>query len=165
LAFGVVGRRDVVAGSFPDIAQHLRAHSPWMLEDLPPFVKLRSTGACAASVQWSEGKGLRIGDAALARDALSSQGIATGASEALQACAMDGEDDLASIVARQREQRQAHLRSLLGVLENGRFSDTPAWREYIDFVGSLLEPDNVEWTAAVRGDRIHRVDLKHQNMH
>ncbi|MHB8268214.1 geranylgeranyl reductase family protein [Bradyrhizobium sp.] len=165
LAFGVVGRRDAVAGSFSDIAQHLRARAPWMLEDLPRFAALRSTGACAASVQWSEGNGLRIGDAALARDALSSQGIATGASEALQACAIDGEEDLASIIARQREQRQAHLRSLLGVLENGRFSDTPAWREYIDFVGSQLEPGNVEWTAALRGNRICRVDLKHQNMH
>jgi flavin-dependent dehydrogenase len=165
LAFGVVGRRDAVAGSFADIARHLRAHAPWMLEDLPPFAELRSAGACAASVQWSEGNGLRIGDAALARDALSSQGIATGASEALQACAVDGEDDLASIVARQREQRQAHLRSLLGVLANGRFSDAPAWREYIGFVGSQLQPDAVEWTAALRGNRICRIDLKHQNMH
>lgn len=164
LAFGVVGRRDAVAGSFSDIARHLGAHAPWMLEDLPPFAELRSGRACAASVQWSEGNGLRIGDAALARDALSSQGIATGASEALQACAMDGEDDRASIAARQREQRQVHLRSLLGVLESGRFSDTPAWRHYIDFVGSKLEPENAEWTVALRGNRISRVDPRHHDM-
>ena len=137
-----------------DIAQHLRVHAPWMLEDLPSFAALRSGGACAASVQWSEGSGLRIGDAALARDALSSQGIATGASEALQACAMSGEDDRALIVARQREQRQAHLRSLLAVLENGRFSHAPAWREYIDFVRSQLNPEIVEWTVAVQHGRL-----------
>jgi hypothetical protein len=85
-------------GSFHDAAQRLRIHAPWMLEDLPAFAGLRSGGACAASVQWSEGSGSRIGDAALARDALSSQGLATGASKALQAC-VGGEDDRALIVA------------------------------------------------------------------
>jgi flavin-dependent dehydrogenase len=159
LAFGVVGRRDAVAGSLMDIARHLRVHAPWMLEDLPAFAELRSGGACAASVQWSEGGGLRIGDAALARDALSSQGIATGASEAMLACAMRGEDDLALIVARQREQRQAHLRALLGVLESGLYSDAPAWREYIDFVASQRVPEVVESTVAVRHRRIQRVHL------
>jgi flavin-dependent dehydrogenase len=157
LAFGVVGRRAAVAGSLLDIAQHLRVHAPWMLEDLPSFAKLQPGGACAASVQWSEGGGLQIGDAALARDALSSQGIATGASEALQACAMGGEDDYALIVARQREQRQAHLRALLAVLESGRFSNAPIWREYIDFVASQRAPEIAEWTAAVRHQRIQRV--------
>jgi flavin-dependent dehydrogenase len=160
LAFAVVGRRDAVAGSFLDIAQRLRVHAPWMLEDLPPVAGLRSGGACAASIQWSEGSGLRIGDAALARDALSSQGIATGASEALQACAMGGEDDRALIIARQREQRQAHLRSLLAVLENGRFSHVPAWREYIDFVLSQLEPEIVEWSVALQRHRIQRVHFR-----
>lgn len=160
LALGVVGRRDAVAGGLPDIATYLRRHAPWMLQDLPPFAELRPAGAGAASVQWSEGPGVRIGDAALARDALSSQGIAAGAAEAMQACAIDGEDDRALILARQREQRRAHLHALLGVLENGRFSDTPAWRHYIDFVRARLDPQIAESTAAVRGRRIRRVDLR-----
>jgi hypothetical protein len=160
LAFGLVGRGSAVAGSFHDIAQHLRVYAPWMLEDLPALVGLRSGGACAASVQWSEGSGLRIGDAALARDALSSQGLATGASEALQACAMGGEVDHALIVARQHEQRQSHLRSLSAVLESGRFSDAPTWREYIDFVRSELDPEIAEWTSAVQRNRIQRVYLR-----
>jgi 2-polyprenyl-6-methoxyphenol hydroxylase-like FAD-dependent oxidoreductase len=160
LVFGVVGRRAAVAGSFHDIAQRLRTHAPWMLENLPAFAALQSGGACAASVQWSEGSGLRIGDAALARDALSSQGLATGASEALQACAMGGEDDRVLIVARQREQQQSHLRSLSAVLESGRFSDAPTWREYIDFVRSELDPEIAEWTSAVQRDRIQRVYLR-----
>ena len=160
LAFGVVGRRAAVAGSFHDIVQHVRVYAPWMLEDLPAFARLRSGGACAASVQWSEGSGLRIGDAALARDALSSQGLATGASEALQACAMGGEDDRVLIVARQREQRQSHLRSLVAVLESGRFSDARTWREYIDFVRSELDPEMPEWSIAVQRNRIQRVYLR-----
>jgi hypothetical protein len=163
LVFGVVGRHDMVAGGLLDIARHLRVQAPWMLEDLPPFAELRSGGACAASVQWSDGGGLRIGDAALARDALSSQGLATGASEALQACAMVGQDDRALIVARQREQRQAHLRSLLAGLGNGRFSHTPTWRQYIDFVVSQRDPNIAEWTAALWRRRIQPVCLRNQD--
>jgi flavin-dependent dehydrogenase len=159
LAFGVVGRRDAVAGTLSDIAQRLRVHAPWILEDLPPLAQLRPGRACAASVQWSEGGGLRIGDAALARDALSSQGLAAGAAEALQACAMRGLQDRALIASRQREQRNAHLRTLLRVLESGRFCQAPAWRGYIDFVQSQLDPEIPEWTAAVQRGRILRVEL------
>jgi hypothetical protein len=163
LAFGVVGRRDAVAGSLSDIAQHLRIHAPWILEGLPPLAEWRSGRACAASVQWSEGGGLRIGDAALARDALSSQGLAAGAAEAMQACAMRGVQDRALIVSRQREQRNAHLRALLSVLESGRYSQAPFWRGYIDFVRSQLDPEIAEWTAAVQSGRIRRVGLRNQH--
>ena len=159
LSFGVVGRRDAVAGSLLDIIRNLRRDAPWMLEDLPAIAELKSAGACPASVQWSEGSWLRIGDAALARDVLSSQGIATGAAEATLAGAMRGADDLALTVARQHEQRRAHLRALLAVLENGRFSDAPDWRRYIEFVRSQLDPKIAAWTAAVRHERIRRVAL------
>jgi hypothetical protein len=77
----------------------------------------------------------------------------------LQACAIGGEHDRALIAARQREQRQAHLRSLLGVLETGRFSKAPAWRDYSDFVRARLEPDVAEWTAALQRGSIQRVSL------
>lgn len=157
LTLGVVGRRDAVAGSLSSIAQHLRLHAPWILEDLPTLAEWRSGRACVASVQWSEGGGLRIGDAALARDALSSQGLAAGAAEAMQACAMRNAQDHALIVSRQREQRNAHLRALLSVLESGRFSQAPVWRGYIDFVRSQLDPEIAGWSAAVQGGRIRRV--------
>jgi flavin-dependent dehydrogenase len=160
LTFGVVGRHDVVAGSVFDIARHLRVHAPWMADDLPCFDALQSAGARAASVQWSEGGGLRIGDAALTRDALSSQGIATAASEAMLAGAIASGEDHALVLARQREQRQTHLRSLLGVLENGRFSGAPAWRQYADFIVSQIDPQIAECTAAVRRHRIHPVELR-----
>lgn len=160
LSLGLVGRRAAVAGRPSDIAGHLRAHAPWMLEDQPPPGEWQPGGTCAASVQWSDGDSLRIGDAALARDPLSSQGIAAGASEAMQACAADGPGDHDLIVARQLEQRQAHLRSLLGVLQDGRFSATPAWRTYIDFVARQIDPNLTGWTAAVRHGRIERVELR-----
>jgi flavin-dependent dehydrogenase len=159
LTFGVVGRREVVAGNIFDICQHLRAHAPWFLDGMPPFNELRAGGSCSASVQWSEGRGLRIGDAALARDALSSQGIATGASEAMLACAIASQDDSALVLARQREQRQAHLRSLLGVLQTGRFSKAPAWDDYIRFVLRRLQPETFGLTAASRKGRVESASL------
>ena len=158
LALGVVGRRAAVAGRVCDIARHLQVHAPWMLQDLPPFAELQPGGACAASVQWSDGDSLRIGDAALARDPLSSQGIATGASEAMQAGAAGDEDDRDLIVARQHDQRHAHLRSLLGVLQTGRFSAMPVWRDYVDFVLRQFDPKVADWTVAVRQGRVARVD-------
>ena len=84
---------------------------------LPALSQMRANKAKPASVQWSEGPGLRIGDAALARDALSSQGLVAGSTEGLLAAAWEDETDLRSIQARQCEQRRAHLRSLLGTIE------------------------------------------------
>jgi flavin-dependent dehydrogenase len=160
LTLGVVGRRNAVAGASSDIARHLRVHAPWILEDLPPLGELQPGAACAASVQWSEGDRLRIGDAALARDALSSQGLAAGAAEALLAGAARSVQDCDLIASRQREQRNAHLRALLGVLEGGRFSREPIWRDYSDFVRSRIDPEIAGWTAAVRDGRICRVELE-----
>jgi len=161
LTLGVAGRREALAGSPLGIAQQLRLHAPWLLQDLPAFADLRPGGGGAASVQWGEGDGLRIGDAALARDALSSQGLAAGTSEALLAAAMASEDDRAAILARQREQRQAHLGSLLMLFETGRFAQAPAWREYGDFLRAQHHPQPVTWTAAVRDQRVRRIGLRH----
>ena len=66
------------------------------------------------------------------------------------------------IVARQHGQRQAHLRSLLGVLQTGRFSAAPVWRDYIDFVLPQLDPKIADWTVALRHGRVQRVDLRPQ---
>jgi len=74
-----------------------------------------------------------------------------------------GEQDRALIVARQREQRNAHLRALVSVLEGGRFSQSPVWRDYIDFVRSQFEPEIAGWTAAVQGGRLRRVDIGNQH--
>ena len=64
---------------------------------------------------------------------------------------------------RSRSRRsKAHLRSLLAVLQIGRFSATPVWREYIDFVVSRIDPRIADWIVAVRHGRIERVDLPRQ---
>src|SRR4029077_9818713 len=89
----------------------------------------------AASVQWTSGEvGRRVGDAALARDILSSQGLADGISEALYAAAIQSEDDETLLSLRQAEEKAAHLRSLRNLIAHCRFREVEAWREYAEFV-------------------------------
>jgi hypothetical protein len=78
VTFGLVGRAAVLAGCLTSIERHVRRFAPWLLDGLPAVAAMSPGPTKPASVQWSaSGSGLRIGDAALARDALSSQGIAT----------------------------------------------------------------------------------------
>jgi hypothetical protein len=110
-------------------------------------------------VQWTDGHAnLRIGDAALARDALSSQGIVTGTSEALLAAAWSDDRDLRRIRMRQQEQRRAHLMSLLDVIDRCRYADHPVWRDYRAFVAAHVDGP-LQSSAALRHGKIERVDF------
>jgi 2-polyprenyl-6-methoxyphenol hydroxylase-like FAD-dependent oxidoreductase len=159
---GVVGRADSVGGSPDEIEERLREFAPWLLAGMPALASMHPNKARPASVQWSVGpSGLQIGDAALARDALSSQGMATGSSESLLAAACQGERDLALIRNRQFDQRQAHLRSLLGMIERCRYRDHRVWRDYRTFVAAHIDPAPIGTSAALRGRRIEPVDVSH----
>ena len=159
ITVGAVGRGASVSGSPRDIECRLRRAAPWLIEGLPALTQMRANKAKPASVQWSQGPGLRIGDAALARDALSSQGIATGSTEAMLAAAWDDEADLRSIHARQCEQRGAHLRSLLGTIERCRYADHPVWQDYRAFLTAHVESESPRMTAALRGGRLETVSI------
>lgn len=152
---GLAGRGPAVVGTPPQIMARLRVTAPWILDGLPDLADMQPGHAGAASVQWAQGNdGLRIGDAALARDALSSQGLATGASEALLAAASNSETGRDLIDLRQREQRQAHLRSLLATLDRARYAHSATWREYRMFLASHVEPAAARSTAALRHGQI-----------
>lgn len=159
ITVGIVGRGAGLSGSARDIECRLHRAAPWLIEGLPAFSEMRANKARPASVQWSEGPGLRIGDAALARDALSSQGLVTGSAEAMLAAAWEDEADLQAIRARQDEQRRAHLRSLLGTIERCRYADHPVWQDYRAFIAAHVENERPRMTAALRGDRIETVSI------
>ena len=114
-----------------------------------------------ASVQWTAGgDARRIGDAALARDALSSQGLAAGISEALYAAAVVDESGESLLSLRQREQRAAHLLSLARSIAACRFRAEEAWQEYEMFVAAHLTHER---TAAARRPsrrRLTKLSLK-----
>ncbi|HEX8351785.1 MAG TPA: hypothetical protein VF611_02595, partial [Pyrinomonadaceae bacterium] len=132
LLLGVVGRGKMLAGSPAEVERSLREHGAgWLLEGLPTVGEMTPGRTGPASVQWAEGDTAvrRVGDAALARDALSSQGLANGISEALYCAAIKDEYDEHLFALRQREQRAAHLRSLAGLIDGCRFRAAGAWKE------------------------------------
>jgi 2-polyprenyl-6-methoxyphenol hydroxylase-like FAD-dependent oxidoreductase len=160
VTIGVVGRGNAVAGSADEITQYLRAYAVELFEDGPVLQDMFANRARAASVQWAEdGAKLCIGDAALARDALSSQGIATGASEALLAWASSSEQDLNLIRTRSRQQRGAHLRALLNIIDDCKYAARPAWQEYRAFVAAQPQGSAADVTSALRDGRIEQVAL------
>jgi 2-polyprenyl-6-methoxyphenol hydroxylase-like FAD-dependent oxidoreductase len=154
---GVVGRL-AIAGTPAAIEDVVRSHASWLLDGLPALAAMRPGAAGAACVQWTETGGhLRIGDAALARDPLSSQGLATGASEAMLAAAVRDDRDRALLAARQREQRQVHFVSLLQAIDRCRHADAPPRLAYRAFVARQIGTPEHSSTAALRGGRIEAV--------
>jgi flavin-dependent dehydrogenase len=113
---------------------------------------MRAGKISSASVQWTRGKvGLRIGDAALAKDTLSSQGLASGISEALYAAALRKEEEQTLFSLRQIEQRQAHLNSLAHLIARCRFRQQEAWQQYAGFIAARIN-QGPQVEAALRVD-------------
>lgn len=142
IAVGVVGRNAAVAGAPSAIERHLRqCGAGWVLESIGPLAELIHGSVSTASVQWSvDDLGLRIGDAALARDPLSGQGLATAISDALcAASAFGNEDHIRLLRLRQNEQRVAHLRALARSIGDCLFRHEQTWREYSEFLAQHLD--------------------------
>jgi 2-polyprenyl-6-methoxyphenol hydroxylase-like FAD-dependent oxidoreductase len=155
LIFGVVGRGPAVTGPAAAVEQRIRRAASWIMEGLPSLAHMAEGAAGAASTQWTEGDATpRIGDAALARDALASQGLATGASDALLAVAAATPGDLDLMRVRQAQQRQAHLRALLGMIDESFYRQRPIWRDYRAFLAAHLGDDRVVTNVALRDGRI-----------
>lgn len=103
-----------------------------------PCAGLRPPGRGGlASVQWSIGPAspIRIGDAALARDALASQGLATGFSDALRVLRGQTTDERASWLA---DQRRDHLGAIAHAIDDAHHRQTEFWSGYRQFVRRAL---------------------------
>jgi hypothetical protein len=124
----------------------------WLLDGFGPLSTAGTGRSHPASVQWSErSRCVAIGDAALARDILSSQGLAVGISDALYATAERTDDDAMLIAQRRSADRTAHLQSLQQVLDTCRYRDRPEWCAYANFLsihqGSNFQSDRVVLNA------------------
>jgi hypothetical protein len=109
------------------------AGAGWLVEQVP-LEGMPTTCRVASMSIPVRGPGpiVALGDAALARDALASQGGSIGLSDARLAAepATSSED----ITQRAAEGRARHLQFLTGVLDSCRHRDTPAWSEYRQWV-------------------------------
>jgi 2-polyprenyl-6-methoxyphenol hydroxylase-like FAD-dependent oxidoreductase len=156
---GVVGRGRSLGGA-PDMLERALqdAGAAWILEGLPHMESMRAHAAHPASVQWTDNSRVTaIGDAALSRDILASQGLATGISDALYAAAAVEPEALRLFGAHQREQRNAHLTALLEQIAKCRFRDEPVWRDYHAFIARHVGTRTSFRTVALVDGRI--VDL------
>jgi flavin-dependent dehydrogenase len=156
LVLGIIGRKKTIMGDPLRLEQQLYEDGAgWILEGLPSIGEMIPGKTAPASVQWTnEDVGVRIGDAALARDTLSSQGLAAGISEAFYAAAIrsDGDESLFSL--RQVEQRLVHLRSLAQLIVRCRFRENKTWQEYAEFIAEHSHYRQAESNVALRAGRI-----------
>jgi hypothetical protein len=143
LTFGVVAPKWFRTGSLTRELRELGLG--WILAGLPESETMAAGRGGIASVQWSQGPDhpVRIGDAALARDSLSSQGLANGLSDALR-----GSDDEPDLRRRHEAERQTHLTSLLGEIERCWCGSSSNWVAYRAFLRVHLDAIS---TAAVAG--------------
>jgi flavin-dependent dehydrogenase len=152
----VVGRGEELRYSPAALERTLRSvGAGWLLDGFEPLSTAHTGRSHPASVQWSEGSNCSaIGDAALSRDILSSQGVATGISDALYAVAARSANDDALGSRRQSAERAAHLESLQQVFAACRYRDRPEWRAYTQFVVLHQRPVAIPNRTALIAGRV-----------
>jgi hypothetical protein len=132
---GLVQGRDQWRESAGRLSERLRvAGVEWLLAGLRCEAGAASIGG-AASLQWSSGAGpaIRIGDAAVARDALAAQGIANGISAGLSL--FESPDGERSYPGRTKTEFLSHLSTLQELARNCAYREHPFWEGYADFLG------------------------------
>jgi hypothetical protein len=137
LTFGIVAPKRFHSAA---VARKLRQLGlGWILTGLPSLETMAAGRSGIASVQWSEGPHhpIRVGDAALARDSLSSQGMANGLSDAVQAS-----ENETGLWRRHKEERQAHLASLMREIERCWCGSSCNWVAYKTFLRGHLDAMN-----------------------
>ena len=124
----------------------------WLLEGMPSLSSMARGASGTSSLQWAQsGRAALVGDAALARDSLSSQGLAASISDALYAVAAIESGDMKSLRARHATNLSAHLTYLNEVLTRCRFRETPLWHAYETFVAENAWRQT-DWTHPVLRD-------------
>jgi hypothetical protein len=132
----------IAYSNFSAFSEGLRdAGADWLLAGLGGPARatpLRSAKGGISSVEWSTAwhDGAEpVGDALLAGDSLSSQGIAWALSDAMHLHL-----PWAKRLVRAQEQRQSHVGMLHGMAANNRFANEPAWQGYRAFLKATLDP-------------------------
>ncbi|MGH8904088.1 MAG: hypothetical protein ACRDYA_21010, partial [Egibacteraceae bacterium] len=111
-----------------ELRRRLEAESAgWLAGDVDVHQGRWSRRVASLSIPFGSPGVVAIGDAALARDALASQGTSIGLSDARLAAGGASRHDLEH---RRADGLDRHLRSLRGVLATCRHRDQPAWSTY-----------------------------------
>jgi hypothetical protein len=135
LAIGVVVSKAAGGMTPKDIEKYVHAAGAgWVLKGTGSLGSIQAGKGGVASVQWSAGPAatLRVGDASLARDSLSAQGLCFGISDAVSLVRNPGHAD--RWPDREREQLKRHLAFLAHAMERSRFRAAKPWAEYRRFL-------------------------------
>ena len=134
LMVGLVQGRDQWRESAGPLAQKLRsAGVDWLLAGISGEASEVMIGG-VASVQWSSGPGpvIRVGDAAIARDALASQGIANGISAGLSLFENPGAE--ATYFRRVKADTLSHVSTLRELIQSCVYHEHAFWAGYSEFL-------------------------------
>ena len=162
IGIGLVGRGALLKADAADLAGLRRDEAfAWLCEGMPPLGAMTAGASGATSVQWATpGPAALIGDAAIARDPLSSQGLAASLSDAHYAVAALLFDKADTLRDRQSENLGAHLQHLREVLRHCRHRDAPHWAAYERFVAaSIAERATARPAPALRRGRLQSAAL------
>ena len=135
IGIGLVGRGECLHA---DPALTLRG-ATFLCEDMPALASMKQGATSVSSVQWSiAGHAVLAGDAAIARDALSSQGLAASLSDSLYAVAAIASERLDCLHLRQAENLTAHLKLLKEQIARCRYREKPLWQAYDRFINERM---------------------------
>jgi 2-polyprenyl-6-methoxyphenol hydroxylase-like FAD-dependent oxidoreductase len=139
LVLGIVGHRSHIAQSGSKALALIREFAPWIVAGITEE-GLAISRAGPASLQWTETKSsvaCLVGDARISRDALASQGLAIGVSDALKAV-----DDIAKsqpvFAQRAGESVSLHASLISTIIKESPFSRAQAWSNYLEFLEQQL---------------------------
>jgi flavin-dependent dehydrogenase len=156
IGIGLVGRGELLNSDAAGFANLLRDEAlNWLCEDMPPLDTMSRGASGVTSAQWAvPGRATLIGDAAIARDPLSSQGLAASLSDALYAVAAIVTGDADSLRARQAENLRAHLLYLHAALIQCRYLDNAHWSAYERFIAANITGGMDRPASALRNGRL-----------
>jgi hypothetical protein len=128
----------------------------WLLDGVEiPDGALTYRRAASAAVPKPSGAAVAVGDAALARDALASQGVSIGLSDACLIA--DPATTMQDMAHRRDEAVSRHFRHLAEMAATCRYADAPSWSEYFAWIGRANRERLSEPTVTRAGaDRVGR---------
>jgi 2-polyprenyl-6-methoxyphenol hydroxylase-like FAD-dependent oxidoreductase len=156
IGIGFVGRGALLKADADALDRVLRAGTTaWLAEDMPPLSAMLPGASGASTVQWSTpGRAALVGDAAIARDALSSQGLAAAMSDAHHAVTAVLTNDARVLGRRHAGNLRAHLDYLQELLASCRFRERPLWLAYRRFLACASDVEGVVTRPALRGNSV-----------
>jgi len=161
IGLGIAGRGRWLNADPSALERLLRDEAAeWLLDGMPPIASMTQGASGTCSLQWaSGGRGIPIGDAALARDSLSSQGLAASISDALYAVAAIVSGDVAALRYRHKANYASHIRHLKELVSHCRFRETPLWRGYECFLAQSASAQATTSYPILRDGRLE--DWRH----